>query len=88
MDASFYLKKYDKIGDFIAESSVNCGMILVGLLYGEGDYYETCKIISLAGHGGDSTTPVGLGIVGIINGWENLPEPAKSIANEKIWQDG
>ena len=88
VDANSYLKKYDKIGDFIAESSVNCGMILVGLLYGDGDYYETCKIISLAGHGGDSTTPVGLGIVGIINGWENLPEPSKSIANEKVWQDG
>lgn len=57
---------------------------MLGLLYGDGDYNETCKVISLAGHGGDSTTPVALSIVGIINGMQNLPKEA----NEKIWQDG
>lgn len=68
----------------MGETSINCSFILIGLLYGDGDYYETCKIISLAGHGGDSTTPVGLGIVGIINGMKDLPPEV----NEKVWQDG
>lgn len=68
----------------MGETSINCSFILIGLLYGNGDYYETCKIISLAGHGGDSTTPVGLSIVGIINGMKDLPPEV----NEKVWQDG
>ncbi|MBQ4599777.1 MAG: carbohydrate binding domain-containing protein [Clostridia bacterium] len=82
-----YQEKYD-MDSYIGESSINCSFILIGLLYGEGDFYNTCKIISLAGHGGDSTTPVGLGIVGIITGWNGLDETSKSIINEKVWQDG
>ena len=80
-------KHYDKDGNS-GETSINCSFILIGLLWGEGDYYETCRIISLAGHGGDSTTPVGLGIVGIITGWEGLDAKSKSVINEKVWQDG
>ncbi len=82
-----YQKKYD-LESYIGETSINCSFILIGLLFGEGDYYNTCKIISLAGHGGDSTTPVGLGIVGIITGWDALDAASKSIINEKVWQDG
>jgi len=72
----------------VGESSLNCAMILIGLLYGEGDFYETCKIISLAGHGGDSTTPVGLSAVGVLCGWSGMDEVSRNTINEKIWQDG
>ncbi len=72
----------------VAESSQNCAMILIGLLYGNGDFAETCKIISLAGHGGDSTTPVGLSAVAVICGWQGIDEASKKVINEKIWQDG
>ena len=72
----------------VAESSQNCAMILIGLLYGNGDFAETCKIISLAGHGGDSTTPVGLSAVAVICGWNGINAETKKIVNEKIWQDG
>ncbi|MBE6641131.1 MAG: S-layer homology domain-containing protein [Ruminococcaceae bacterium] len=72
----------------VAESSQNCAMILIGLLYGEGDFYETCKIMSLAGHGGDSTTPVGLSAAAVICGWEGIDEESKKIINDKLWQDG
>lgn len=82
-----YQAKYD-MDSYIGESSINCSFILIGLLYGEGDFYNTCKIISLAGHGGDSTTPVGLGVVGIITGWDGLDDTSKAIINEKVWQDG
>ncbi len=68
----------------MGESSINCSFILVGLLWGEGDFFETCRIISLAGHGGDSTTPVGLGIVAITTGFDAIP--AEALA--KTWQDG
>ncbi len=66
------------------ETCINCSFILIGLLWGEGDFYETLKIISLAGHGGDSTTPVGVGIVAIINGMADIPEAGLA----KTWQDG
>ncbi|MBQ2733860.1 MAG: S-layer homology domain-containing protein, partial [Clostridia bacterium] len=78
---------YDNIKP-VAESSQNCAMILIGLLYGNGDFYETCKIMSLAGHGGDSTTPVGLSAAAVICGWEGIDDATKKIINEKIWQDG
>lgn len=68
----------------VGETSVNCAFILLGLLFGEGDYVETLKIISLAGHGGDSTTPVGVGIVGVILGTAAIPDEALGY----VWQDG
>ncbi len=78
---------YDSNGK-VGESSQNCAMILIGLLYGNGDFYETCKIISLAGHGGDSTTPVGLSAVAVMCGWKGIDDTSKNIINEKVWQDG
>ena len=80
-------KHYD-LENYNGESSVNCSMILVGLLYGEGDFYETCKIISLAGHGGDSTTPVGLSAVAIACGWDGVDAKTRATVNELVWQDG
>lgn len=68
----------------MGETSINCAFILLGLLWGEGDWFETCRIISLAGHGGDSTTPVGLGIIGVINGMSVITDEALA----KTWQDG
>ncbi len=68
----------------MGESSINCAYILLGLLWGEGDFFETCRIISLAGHGGDSTTPVGLGIVAVASGFDCIPEEALA----KTWQNG
>nr|MBQ5811824.1 carbohydrate binding domain-containing protein [Clostridia bacterium] len=70
------------------ETGINCSFMVLGLLYGDGDYYEPCKIISLAGHGGDSTTPGPLSIIGIITGWKDLDADVKKVINEKIWQDG
>ncbi|MBQ8837294.1 MAG: S-layer homology domain-containing protein [Clostridia bacterium] len=70
------------------ETGINCSFILIGMLYGEGDFYETCKIIGLAGHGGDSTTPVGLTVAAVACGWEGVDEETKAVINEKVWQDG
>lgn len=86
-DRIFRSLSYDNSG-YMGCTSINCSFIILGLLYGDGDYYETCKIVSLAGHGGDSTTPTALGVVGVICGWSNLDKTSKSIINEKVWQDG
>ena len=86
-DKVFRSLNYDN-SSYMGCSSINCSFIILGLLYGDGDYYDTCKIISLAGHGGDSTTPTALGIVGIICGWSHLDEVSRGIIEEKVWQDG
>ncbi|MBQ8837295.1 MAG: dockerin type I repeat-containing protein [Clostridia bacterium] len=86
-DTVFRSLNYDNSG-YMGCSSINCSFIILGLLYGDGNYYETCKIISLAGHGGDSTTPTALGVVGVVCGWSNLDSTSKSIINEKVWQGG
>ena len=80
-------KHYDSSSS-MGESSINCSFILIGLLYGEGDFYETCKIIGLAGHGGDSTTATGVAVVAAVCGWSGFDAESKRIINEKIWQDG
>ncbi|MBQ4556940.1 MAG: ADP-ribosylglycohydrolase family protein [Clostridia bacterium] len=86
-DKIFRSYNYDN-PSYMGCTSINCSFIILGLLYGDGDYYDTCKIISLAGHGGDSTTPTALGVVGVITGWENLDTTSKNIINTKVWQDG
>ncbi len=86
-DKTFRSYNYDN-PSYMGCTSVNCSFIILGLLYGDGDYYNTCKIISLAGHGGDSTTPTALGIVGITTGWTHLDETSQNIINEKVWQNG
>ena len=86
-DKIFRSLNYDN-ASYMGCTSINCSFIVLGLLYGEGDYYETCKIISLAGHGGDSTTPTALGVVGVVCGWTHLDSVSKGIIEEKVWQDG
>lgn len=85
----FYLPKYDK-ADSMSEASIFSSIIVMGLLYGDGDYMETCKIIALQGNGGESACAVGLGVVGIMHGWEKLgiSEADKAKMNEKLWQNG
>ncbi len=85
----FYLPKYDK-EDSMSEASIFSSIIVMGLLYGDGDYMETCKIISLQGNGGESACAVGLGVVGVLHGYENLGISAddKAKMNAMLWQDG
>ena len=72
------------INDKTLEPNVNNSFVLLALLYGEGDYTETCKIVSLAGYDGDSTAAICMGLMGVLGGMKTLPEEA----NELIWQNG
>ncbi len=65
-------------------NTINCGFVLLDLLYGNGDYLETCKIGSLAGYDCESTCGIALSVVAIINGTKDLPEEV----NTYVWQDG
>lgn len=66
------------------DTDINCGFVLLDLLYGGGDYYETCKIGSLMGYDCESTVGIALSILGIMGGMEVLPEET----NDLIWLDG
>ena len=72
------------IRDKTLEPNVNTSFVLLALLYGEGDYTETCKIVSLAGYDGDSTAAICMGLMGVLGGMATLPEEAHRL----IWQDG
>lgn len=71
-------------GNDETEPNVNNAFVLMSLLYGGGDYTETCKIASLAGYDGDCTAAQALSVIGIIRGMKDLP----AVVNEKVWQDG
>ena len=66
------------------DTDINCGFVLLDLLYGGGDYYETCKIASLAGYDCESTAGIALSVLGIMGGMEILPEETNTL----IWLDG
>ncbi len=85
----FYLPKYDK-EDSMSEASIFSSIIVMGLLYGNGDYMETCKILALQGNGGESACAVGLGVVGVLQGWNNLgiSTADKEKMNNMLWQNG
>ena len=89
-DERFYRPQYDKDNGKLSETSIFTSFIVLGLLYGDGDYMETCKILSLAGHGGESSAPAGMAIVGLVQGWDNLNISAenKEKMNTLLWQDG
>ena len=72
-----------KVGDMAGFSiNANAGMIFTSLLYGEGDFEQTIKICSLCGLDGDCTTATVGGLVGMIIGYDNLPDKYKGFLNK------
>ena len=61
---------------------VNMALMILGLLYGNGDYYETSKILSLCGY--DTRGTIMLPILGIIGGMDVIPKEALDVT----WQEG
>ncbi len=81
-----YEKKHYIASDITstADTAINCGFVLLELLYGEGDYMKTCKIGSLAGYDCESTCGIALAVLGVMGGTSILPEET----NTYVWQDG
>ena len=78
-------KKYYVNGDTrSSNTTINCGFVILDLLYGEGDYEKTCKIGSLAGYDCETTCGIALTVLSVMNGMDVVPEKV----NEVIWQDG
>ena len=59
---------------FNIDATVNSAYILVGLLYGGGDFYKTIDIATRCGQDSDCNPASAGGILGAIIGYSNIPE--------------
>ena len=57
---------------------VNFASTIMALLYGEGDMMRTMTIAALAGWDADNNVTTAAGLLGLINGFQNLPEPIRT----------
>lgn len=56
------------------DAAINSAYILIGLLYGEGDFYKTIDISTRCGQDSDCNPSSAAGILGTILGYSNIPE--------------
>ncbi len=59
-------------------SRVNFAVTVMALLYGQGDLIETINIAGLAGWDADNNMTTSAGLLGVIIGFDDLPEPIRS----------
>lgn len=58
---------------------VNGGFLVLSILYGNNDYYQTLKVASLIGYDGDCTAAIAGGLMGIIKGLSGTDNTLKEI---------
>jgi len=63
---------------FNIDARLNGAYIVLGLLYGEGDFARTLEISTRAGQDSDCNPSSAAGILGVILGYEGIPEGFKS----------
>jgi hypothetical protein len=66
--------KYDGIGYLAMDAKINAAWVLIGLLYGEGDFGKTILITSRCGDLSDVNSPKSGGILGTMLGYKNIPD--------------
>lgn len=59
---------------FNIDAVINSAYILIGLLYGEGDFYKTMDIATRCGQDSDCNPASAAGILGTMIGYSNIPE--------------
>lgn len=67
---------------FNIDAKINAAYIIIGLLYGEGDFGKTIKISTLCGQDSDCNPASAGGILGSILGYSNIPEEWKNDLKE------
>ena len=68
----------DKIlGKFNIQGHFNGAYIVLGLLYGKGDYLESIKICTRSGQDTDSNVANCGGVMGVLTGYDSLPKTVK-----------
>lgn len=79
-EGRYYVKDVTKAGF----TPINCGFALLDLLYGDGDYYTTAKIGSLAGYDCETTCGIALSVLAIMGGTAVMPAETDRL----VWQGG
>ena len=59
---------------FNIDATINSAYILIGLLYGEKDFYKTIDIATRCGYDSDCNPASAGGILGVMLGYSNIPE--------------
>ncbi len=62
-------------------AKVNFASTMMVLLYGQGDLIETMTIASLAGWDADNNATTAAGLLGLISGYQNLPDPIRTASD-------
>lgn len=60
--------------DFNIDAKINAAYIVIGMLYGEGDYSKTLEISTRCGQDSDCNPASAGGILGTMLGYSNIPE--------------
>ena len=63
---------------FNIDTKINCAYILMGLLYGQGDYTKTIEIATRCGQDSDCNPASAAGILGTMIGYEQIPDAWKA----------
>ncbi|MGM9797448.1 MAG: ADP-ribosylglycohydrolase family protein [Parabacteroides sp.] len=63
---------------FNIDTKINCAYILIGLLYGKGDYTQTIEIATRCGQDSDCNPASAAGILGTMIGYERIPDEWKA----------
>jgi hypothetical protein len=62
------------MNDFNIDAKINAAWVVLGLLYGDGDFGKTMEIATRAGDDADCNPASAAGILGTIYGYEAIPE--------------
>ena len=68
-------------------SRVNFASTIMALLYGDGDIRETLNIAGLAGWDADNNMTTSVGLLGVMVGFDQLPEPFRSATDVYFNED-
>jgi hypothetical protein len=69
-----YSRPIYRIDNPLVIGDMNNAMAIMALLYGENDFMTTARIASLSGFDADCTAATALGLMGILQGMEAMPE--------------
>ena len=59
---------------FNIDATMNAAYCVIGLLYGDGDFFKTMDIATRCGQDSDCNPATAAGILGVMNGYEAIPE--------------
>lgn len=62
---------------FNIDAKLNGGYVVIGLLYGEGDFAKTLEISTRCGQDNDCNASTAAGILGVMNGYSRIPQEFK-----------